>query len=103
MKINRNDNQTLLEGLVARSDLFPALDEIVILRGESADFTSYSGFLELGEDTEVDEVYEFSKNINPHDICNLQFTSGTTGNPKAASLTHQYVCSSADKFGAPLD
>jgi acyl-CoA synthetase (AMP-forming)/AMP-acid ligase II len=29
--------------------------------------------------------------ISPHDVVNLQFTSGSTGNPKAAMLTHQYV------------
>lgn len=29
--------------------------------------------------------------LNPHDVCNLQFTSGSTGNPKAAMLTHQYA------------
>jgi acyl-CoA synthetase (AMP-forming)/AMP-acid ligase II len=29
--------------------------------------------------------------ISPHDVINLQFTSGSTGSPKAAMLTHQYV------------
>jgi acyl-CoA synthetase (AMP-forming)/AMP-acid ligase II len=27
--------------------------------------------------------------ISPFDVANLQFTSGSTGNPKAAMLTHQ--------------
>lgn len=27
--------------------------------------------------------------LHPEDVCNLQFTSGSTGNPKAAMLTHQ--------------
>jgi long-subunit acyl-CoA synthetase (AMP-forming) len=27
--------------------------------------------------------------VSPHDVVNLQFTSGSTGNPKAAMLTHQ--------------
>lgn len=26
--------------------------------------------------------------VDPHDVCNLQFTSGTTGNPKSVMLTH---------------
>jgi long-subunit acyl-CoA synthetase (AMP-forming) len=26
--------------------------------------------------------------VDPDDICNLQYTSGSTGNPKAAMLTH---------------
>ena len=27
--------------------------------------------------------------VSPYDVANLQFTSGSTGNPKAAMLTHQ--------------
>ncbi len=29
--------------------------------------------------------------INPHDAINIQFTSGTTGNPKGATLTHHNI------------
>lgn len=29
--------------------------------------------------------------VSVHDIVNIQFTSGTTGSPKAASLTHHNI------------
>jgi len=91
LQINRLDNRKLLSDLISHPEDSPALEEIIILRGETGSFTSYSEFLDLGEESPLEPVYEMGRNVNPHDICNLQFTSGTTGNPKAASLTHQYV------------
>lgn len=29
-----------------------------------------------------------ASSLRPEDVCNIQFTSGTTGRPKAAALTH---------------
>ncbi|KAJ3571685.1 hypothetical protein NPX13_g5291 [Xylaria arbuscula] len=37
----------------------------------------------------TDEALEVAEQkVDPHDVCNLQFTSGTTGNPKAVMLEH---------------
>jgi len=45
-------------------------------------------------DEKLDDVMS---SIHADDICNLQLTSGTTGDPKAAMLTHRYV----SRFFAP--
>lgn len=54
-------------------------------------FIHYEDF--LGEGTTIPEqlLDIFDDIISPHDVANLQFTSGSTGSPKAAMLTHQYV------------
>ncbi|KAJ6257561.1 S-dihydroxybenzoyltransferase [Drechslerella dactyloides] len=37
--------------------------------------------------------------VDPHDICNIQFTSGTTAMPKAASLTHVNILNNGRFIG----
>ncbi|MCP1662874.1 MAG: acyl-CoA synthetase [Methanocalculus sp. MSAO_Arc1] len=39
-------------------------------------------------DTEGKRVYDSPVNCSPTDLCQIQYTSGTTGNPKGAMLTH---------------
>lgn len=57
-------------------------------------FYSYSGaltfneLLKLPSETEVAEIKPLQSTIDPDTTCNIQFTSGTTGTPKAACLSH---------------
>lgn len=39
----------------------------------------------------IDELRREEQNVKSDDILTLQFTSGTTGEPKAAMLSHRYV------------
>jgi fatty-acyl-CoA synthase len=40
-------------------------------------------------------VDDFGKALSPHDPINIQFTSGTTGSPKGATLTHHNIVNNA--------
>ena len=55
----------------------------------------YLGFSDLVEqgnnDDKLSEMRAKETLIDTHDITNIQFTSGTTGNPKAATLTHHGI------------
>jgi len=42
----------------------------------------------LGGGVEADRLGELQELLKPDDAINIQFTSGTTGNPKGATLTH---------------
>ncbi len=67
----------------------PHLREIVVLRGSVPDgCTAYADFLarSASVDTETAEVRALA--VKPDDLCNLLFTSGTTGMPKGAMLIH---------------
>lgn len=61
------------------------------MRGESGDYRSYNDVLHQGSRADRDALAAAQAKVMAHDVCNLQFTSGTTGHPKAAMLTHQYV------------
>lgn len=86
MKIGRHDNRPLLNKLAKTPG---TVDEIVILRGSNDGLTYYDNLIDEGISTSDQVLSRIAYQFNTHDVCNLQFTSGTTGNPKAAMLTHQ--------------
>lgn len=85
-KIGLHDNRPLLARLVKNPG---SVKEIVILRSQPGRFTSYGDLVELGTTTSEDKLAAVGAQVATYDVCNLQFTSGTTGHPKAAMLTHQ--------------
>lgn len=82
----RIDNTELLQLL---HDHPPkGLEEVVLLRGRLQSFRDYGALINAGLDVSLQKILELSALVKPEDVCNLQFTSGTTGRPKAAMLTH---------------
>ena len=47
----------------------------------------------------VEEVYRLAAKIQPDDVCNMQYTSGTTGFPKGVMLTHYNVVNNGKCIG----
>jgi len=86
LRIGLHDNRPLLARLANSQG---TIHETVLLRSESERFTSYKSLVELGIRTSDDKLGATTTQVGTHDVCNLQFTSGTTGHPKAAMLTHQ--------------
>jgi long-subunit acyl-CoA synthetase (AMP-forming) len=73
-----------------KSEQLEALREVIIM-GETSvsNFRTYENLLESGRGIKNTFLGARMKLVDTHDVCNLQFTSGTTGNPKAAMLTHR--------------
>ncbi|KAH8411952.1 hypothetical protein KR222_003560, partial [Zaprionus bogoriensis] len=72
-----------------RSEKFPHLRAVIIdseqqLKGA----LRFDQVLDLSNATEREEVAKWQHTISPESPCNVQFTSGTTGKPKAALLSH---------------
>jgi len=84
-KIGRLDNGPLLTQLGSRVKG----PKTVIIRGDSEGYATYKGMLLQGSKISPDLLHRAETKVLPHLVCNLQFTSGTTGLPKAAMLTHQ--------------
>ncbi len=54
-------------------------------------------------ETPVEEVYRRAASISKHDVCNMQYTSGTTGFPKGVMLTHYNVVNNGKAIGDCMD
>ncbi|WOK37416.1 FadD3 family acyl-CoA ligase [Sphingomonas sp. C3-2] len=72
--------------MLANEDL-PNLTGTVLLDGESGG-TRWNAFLEAGDAVDQAEVDRRMDGIDENQICDILFTSGTTGNPKGAVTIH---------------
>jgi fatty-acyl-CoA synthase len=80
-----------------RSEL-STLERVVVIgerpTGVEGDLT-WDDFLVAGEAIDPAAVREREGNLDCHDPINIQYTSGTTGNPKGATLTHHNILNNA--------
>ena len=85
------------------SDQFPELRWIVSLpEPGAAGMISWEEMLRRGDDLEPEALTALSPELSPDDPINLQFTSGTTGFPKGALLSHRNMLLNAYYFAEGL-
>jgi medium-chain acyl-CoA ligase, mitochondrial len=48
----------------------------------------FNDLLRSSSESEIAEIEKLQPLISPDSACNIQFSSGTTGQPKAAMLSH---------------
>ncbi|RDW78293.1 hypothetical protein BP5796_06145 [Coleophoma crateriformis] len=104
-KYGPHSNSQLLRGLEQDRDLVPdgELEKVIMLRGTSNTFSTYDELLQnLSPRVTDDELDEVKETVDTHDIVNLQYTSGSTGDPKAASLTHHNLINNAGSIGSRM-
>lgn len=84
-----------------RSEKFPHLKSVIINSPQSLKGAlRFDEVLDLSNASEQAEIGKLQRQIIPESPCNVQFTSGTTGNPKAALLSHYSLVNNGIHVGA---
>ncbi len=65
-----------------------SLEGILMLEGQSANGSSWEAFLDRGESVSPEVARRRMDEVEPEDLSDFLFTSGTTGNPKAVMTAH---------------
>ena len=96
-----------LESTVAGKPLYsknlPFLRNVITVGFDMKGCLEWDGFMALGDTVPKEEVRRLASKVRPDDVCNMQYTSGTTGFPKGVMLTHRNIINNGKTIGDRMD
>ena len=81
----------------------PKLRNIITVECDLPGAYTWDEALDQGERVPVSDVTARARALRPNDVCNMQYTSGTTGFPKGVMLTHYNVVNNGKAIGDCMD
>ena len=81
----------------------PFLRNVITIDSKQSGCITWEEALVKGKEVPLDEVYRLASLTSPDDVCNMQYTSGTTGFPKGVMLTHYNVINNGKCIGDRMD
>jgi fatty-acyl-CoA synthase len=81
----------------------PFLRNVINCSSKQPGCLTWEEALSYAERVPVEEVYRRAGAVDKNDVCNMQYTSGTTGFPKGVMLTHYNVVNNGKNIGDCMD
>lgn len=85
------------------SKRLPVLKNVITVGFEMNGCYTWEEASKKAEEIPYSEVEKIRRTIDKHDVCNMQYTSGTTGFPKGVMLTHYNVVNNGKAIGDCMD
>ncbi len=95
--------QTLTPGEALYSENLPFLRNVVTVGFSMPGCLTWEQMLSRSSMVPREEVRRRASLVKPDDVCNMQYTSGTTGFPKGVMLTHRNIVNNGKTIGDRMD
>ena len=95
--------ETTKAGKPLHSKRLPFLRNVITVGFTQKGCLTWNDALKRADDVPVSEVYRMAALVDKDDVCNMQYTSGTTGFPKGVMLTHYNVVNNGKYIGDHMD
>ena len=95
--------QTLTPGEPLYSKNLPFLRNVVTVGFDMPGCLNWEQMLQRAALVPHEEVRRRASLVKPDDVCNMQYTSGTTGFPKGVMLTHRNIVNNGKTIGDRMD
>ena len=83
-----------------KSEKLPQLTTVIRMGTDhTPGMFNFAAVCAMGDGVDAETLTQAGANLRPDDAINIQFTSGTTGNPKGATLSHCNILNNADTTG----
>ncbi len=90
-------------GTPLHSKRLPFLRNAITVGFKQKGCLTWNDAIDLAEQVPVSEVYRMAAAVDKDDVCNMQYTSGTTGFPKGVMLTHYNVVNNGKYIGDRME
>ncbi len=95
--------KTTETGKQLHSKRLPFLRNVITVGFKQKGCLTWEEALDRAENVPLSEVKRIAATVDPNDVCNMQYTSGTTGFPKGVMLTHYNVVNNGKCIGDRMD
>uniref|UniRef100_A0A8C2FPT0 Medium-chain acyl-CoA ligase ACSF2, mitochondrial n=1 Tax=Cyprinus carpio TaxID=7962 RepID=A0A8C2FPT0_CYPCA len=82
-----------------KSSRLPDLHTVIVTDSQQPGAFHLKDVMQAGSSQHLQQLQDLQKNLSCDDPINIQFTSGTTGKPKGATLTHHNIVNNAYFIG----
>jgi len=95
--------KSLKPGAPLYSKNLPFLRNVITVDFSMDGCLTWEQMLSRAELVPLQEVHRRASLVRPDDVCNMQYTSGTTGFPKGVMLTHRNIVNNGKTIGDRMD